>query len=256
MLLAVLSVQRWCCLLCVGMHLEHFRIFSRMILQQVDLSGGWLKLGDSKQDNIDMSMTQQEYSQFCMCQRTKERIIMCKPITNIQGKTPDELLKMSGQANTFPIDLEKLLETLSITCEPLDFEATVGGDKEILGALVTNGNKAAIFYRQQDAKDSHRCRFTIAHEIAHACLSNTVLSGSSVHYRREGDVVNAEEKAANIFAGELLVPEKMLSVVIGKLLFPTVRSLSKIFDVSERVIRARLDYLEINIDSNGVLVQT
>lgn len=202
------------------------------------------------QECIDMNMTHQDYLCFCMRRRTKEGVTMCKVISRIRGKSANDLLRMSDQASCFPIDLEKLLRALSISCEPLDFEK-IGGDAKILGALATNGDKAVIFYRQQDAKNSHRCRFTIAHEIAHACLSEKSVA---VHFRMEGDVIDKEEQAANIFAGELLVPEGMLNVVIGKLIKPTIKSLSNVFDVSENVIRKRLEYLKIAVDLDDVIL--
>lgn len=200
---------------------------------------------------VNMDLTRQEYTCFCMYRRKKEGESMCRIISEIQGKSADDLLRMSDQASSFPIDLEKLLETLKISCEPVDFEKMGDSKGEILGALAINGDKAVIFYRDQDAKDSHRSRFTIAHEIAHACLSNKQFPSVSVHFRRDGDAEDTEELAANIFAGELLVPERMLNVVIGKLLRPSVKGLSNIFDVSERVVIARLKHLRVKDEILG-----
>ena len=197
---------------------------------------------------VNMNISHQEYTSFCIQRRTKEGDTMCKTISEIQGKKAKDLLEMSGQEACYTVDMEKILKTISISCEPLNFRS-VGDDSGLtLGALVTNGDIAAIFYRVQDAKDSHRCRFTIAHELAHACLSTGKFS---VHFRKEGDPEDTEERAANVFAGELLVPEDVVHSVIKKLLKPTVKSLSNIFDVSECVIRARVKFLIIEDEILG-----
>lgn len=199
-------------------------------------------------ESVNMNISQREYVCFCTHRRTKEGDTMCKTIADIQGKEAKDLLEMSGQEGCYPVDIEKILKTLSISCEPLNFRSIGDESGLTLGALVTNGDKAAIFYRVQDAKDSHRCRFTIAHELAHACLST---GKYSVHYRKEGDPEDKEERAANVFAGELLVPKDVLHSAIKKLLKPTVKSLSNIFDVSESVIKARLKFLDIEDEILG-----
>ena len=119
-----------------------------------------------------------------------------------------------------------------------------GNKIHILGAVVKNNDNAAIFYNIEDKVSSHRCRFTIAHELAHCCLAHD--SGDVyIDYRTDGETLNEEEQAANAFAGELLIPEQVLRTTINGLVLPSVKSLWDIFDVSENVMRARLEYLRI-----------
>ena len=50
---------------------------------------------------------------------------------------------------------------------------------------------------------------------------------------------------ADIFAGELLIPESSLVRVYNQFYLPSLESLAKIFSVSTNVMAARLDYLSM-----------
>lgn len=191
-----------------------------------------------------------------LLKRDKRVICMCKPISNIRGKTAQDLLTLSGQGESVPVDLKALLNKLNISCMAYDFtsldearekEGLCAAGDAILGALVTNGNNAVIFYRKQDQEEGHRYRFTIAHELAHACLDHYVIGDASVHlaYRSEKLSDDPKEYAANVFAGQLLIPRSALEIVLGELIQPTVEALASIFAVSENVMIARLKHLEI-----------
>lgn len=165
---------------------------------------------------------------------------MCAPIEKIRNMSAMELLAYCNQENSIPVDLKAILEKIGISALKKDFSNT-----DILGALAIKKNNAAIFYNQNDAKDGHRYRFTIAHELAHCCLAHYDDSKDDVHYqyRTTGKELDATEIAANIFAGELLIPKKALEEVISKLLLPSVEVLADIFAVSDNVMLARLDHL-------------
>lgn len=176
---------------------------------------------------------------------------MCKPISNIREKTAQDLIEYCGQTEYVPIDLRAMLTKLQISCLSRDFSEIEkvldeGENNPILGALVTNGDNAVIYIRQQDKENSHRYRFTIAHELAHACLGHYPIGKTSVHLRREISGNDQQEYAANVFAGQLLIPQKTLERVISELLFPSVQILAEVFEVSENVMKARLDQLEIS----------
>ena len=61
-------------------------------------------------------------------------------------------------------------------------------------------------------------------------------------FRKRNEYENLEY-SANIYAGQLLVPEHKLKEVLNKLIMPSLKSLSELFTVSSNVMRARLDYL-------------
>lgn len=178
---------------------------------------------------------------------------MCKPISEIRNKSAQELLELCGQTDRVPVDLRALLSKLNISCIARDFseieaiEKNKGKDvSPILGALVTNGNNAVIFIRDKDQENGHRYRFTIAHELAHACLGHFSIGKASVHLRRENDSEDGQEFDANVFAGQLLIPKKSLDKKLAEILFPSVAVLADIFAVSQNVMKARLEHLEIS----------
>lgn len=187
---------------------------------------------------------------------------MCTAINALKNKTADELLEYCGLAQTVPINLDVILKKVGISALPRDFsdiepflqtEESCSKDIQVLGAIVTSGENAAIFYNKDDRADGHRCRFTIAHELAHCCLSHRCLDESAAHidFRVKGATLTEEEIAANIFAGELLIPQNLLNKIIDELLLPSVHILADIFDVSDNVMLARLKHLNISKNISG-----
>lgn len=181
---------------------------------------------------------------------------MCKVIKNIQGKNTEQLLNDYGVIDTIPIDLNKLLQLIGIASSPYDFTALENTLKkgEILGLVLSEGEKAAILYRNTDSVN--RQRVTIAHELAHCCLSTESSSKPHVEYRLDNDDKDENEIAADIFAGELLIPFKKLAEVYLSLDYPFSTILANKFGVSVAVMEARLNYLKIShFDSKGNAVQ-
>jgi hypothetical protein len=205
---------------------------------------------------LDAMLSQTEYRKHCALQRKIKVTEMCAPIDKIRRMSANDLLEFCGQSNVVPVNLNAILTKVGISALPRDFSdleqvlrATKACQSEVqvLGAIVMSGNSAAIFYNQQDARDSHRCRFTIAHELAHCCLAHQCLvNGAHVDFRTQGLPLTEEEKAANVFAGELLIPYDMLLNVMKKLLIPSVHTLATIFDVSDNVMLKRLEHLNMD----------
>ena len=169
-------------------------------------------------------------------------------ITDLYNQTEDWILSVCEQDNSVPVDLDKILDTFNISAVPMDFsniENNLTGNlanAEILGALITSDNNTTIFYSDKHEKDSHRNRFTIAHEIAHCCIQG---QGPHVEFGIKGIKLDETEMLANIFAGALLIPEKNLNKIIDQLILPSLHTLADIFEVSENVMKARLSYLKI-----------
>ena len=197
-------------------------------------------------------MSQQEYKNHCIIQRECQVTKMCKAISKIKNMSAQELLRFCGQENAVPVDLKAVLKKVGISALPRDFSSIENKSKsnaKILGALVAIEEDAVIFYNKNDLEDGHRYRFTIAHELGHCCLAHTCLdspNGIHIELRMEGNSILPEEKAANTFAGELLIPYDSLMRVIDELILPSVRILADIFAVSENVMLARLKHLNIS----------
>lgn len=174
---------------------------------------------------------------------------MCKRIRDIYNKTPEQLLKEAKQTNAVPVDLEAVLQTCGISALPYDFsEYEKETGRSVLGALATSGDEAAIFFNEKNpTMTQKRKRFTIAHELAHACLSGHQFH---VEFRIDEKIDDGDfyddpdsEKEANIFAGALLIPQKTLQKKLDELLIPTLTVLANQFNVSRGVMWARLKHL-------------
>lgn len=190
------------------------------------------------------------------CDNRNGCVKMCLKIKQLNGLTSSNLLKNAGQADIVPIDIAQICYDLKIILKPFNFTILERNDKykkqvnkkgNILGAVLAKDDDLAILYRESDSKN--RKRFTIAHELAHCCLHIKPEQKQYIEYRR--DVISSDKREieANIFAGELLIPENALRTVIGsrKVTSEVIDILSKIFVVSNNVMIERLKHLNIDI---------
>lgn len=172
--------------------------------------------------------------------------IMCEILRKLQGKNANELLKEYGMEERTPIEIEELLKKIGIEIIPADFsgiEEKVGYTPgEILGATLITNEDVTIFYRKESS--DNRIRFTIAHELAHCCIHTDRLKETNIQLRQNSNQ-NPEEQAANIFAGELLIPQKNLIKYYTELIVPSLKTLAEIFMVSTSVMAARLEWLNL-----------
>lgn len=186
---------------------------------------------------------------------TKEKLrgdIMCKILKEIKNKSAYELLNAYNIELTPPIDISTLLERIGISTIAKDFtEIEESFEKlpgSILGATFSLNDELTIFYRKFE--NLHRKKFTVAHELAHCCLHCPTNETAHIEFRIEpfdtqlSQEEKDKEREANIFAGELLIPEEPLLKYYNKLIIPSLSKLANIFDVSSSVMAARLDYLQ------------
>jgi len=147
--------------------------------------------------------------------------------------------------------VDKVLEDNSIIEPPISpkeiaqnsgikvFFGTFPGDtSEIMGFYHIEGN--SIYVNTDDAVN--RQTFTIAHELGHALLHKEIISSDPSRYkvllrRPMGGEKDPLEQEANAFAARLLVPRKFLDRYYK---IATIEELSRLFVVSEDVIRYRL----------------
>lgn len=171
---------------------------------------------------------------------------MCDTLKKLQNKTARELLIASGQLDQIPVDIDAVLDTFEVKKIASDFSqleielSKSPGD--ILGLVLLDEEDIGLFYKGSDSL--HRKKFTISHELGHCCLDSEMLKDGYIEYRSVMDNGTPKERAANIFAGELLIPEHSLNNVINRLVKPSLKYLAEIFDVSISVMRGRLEVLK------------
>jgi len=193
------------------------------------------------------------YHAYIKKAKRKRDIHMCKPLDKIFSKTASEILTELGMSEEIPIQLEPILKHYGIAALPYDFseieqnersQLSEGEDGEgnILGVMISNGDRAGIFYRKDDTVN--RQRFTIAHELGHCATAHEPIK-DSIRYRRDKISNDEKEILANTFAGALLIPEKSLRILHRAMPIPYTSLLAKAFAVSTNVMKARMINLEL-----------
>ncbi len=172
--------------------------------------------------------------------------IMCKKLKQFNKKSAYDLLDESGQLAEIPVNLDKILEHYGVAKIPSQFTELEAleinrGKGEISGLVLSAGDELGVFYKKTD--NIHRKRFTIAHELAHCCLHTDSLKEGYVELRKP-DYSDEKERAADIFAGELLIPEHQLDYALQRLIKPSLYGLADLFQVSTNVMRARMEFLK------------
>lgn len=172
--------------------------------------------------------------------------IMCKLLDELNGLTAEQLLKKYDIPDDPPIDIYGLLDRIGILTISFNFTEIEDIKKykhgDILGAIFAKDDSLGIFYRESDTKN--RIRFTLAHELAHCCLHADSLGKRHIELRSSLTANDSREREVNKFAGELLIPEKILRDIHSKyLVAPPLSNIAQIFQVSTNVMAARLDSL-------------
>lgn len=175
-----------------------------------------------------------------------------KVLEMLNSTSAKDLLYKYNLDNSFPVDIRTLLDKLDIKVIPHDFsnlekstyKSEVLEKGAILGAVVSTDEKIGIFYNKHDSET--RIRFTLAHELAHCCLHPEDVR-EHIEFRSDDKNPNEKEREANIFAGELLIPEEPLRYAVENLINPKIDILTQIFEVSSNVMKARLEHLNIKI---------
>lgn len=150
---------------------------------------------------------------------------------------------MSSAAKTFASELVATLK-LTAPVEPGEVARLLGLEVQYCNASAFDGalvcskdNRIGTILVKDSIREPGRIRFTIAHEIAHYVLPHHGANGSIC---RPKDVESwdeslpEEECEANVFAGELLIPESLLedSVSRNRPTFHMIRDLSRTFETS------------------------
>lgn len=172
--------------------------------------------------------------------RATEDKLMCDTLNKLKGKSAEQILLLAGQENAAPVDMDKVFAVLGLQKTASDFSEIekMEGKGKISGIVLLDGNDVRIFFNKNDGLEQKR--FTAAHEIGHCCLHGDDLKTYNVEFLHKDGFENEHEKAASMFAARLLVPKASLLSVYGRLLKPTLKGLSEIFQVPEKIMEIRL----------------
>lgn len=126
-------------------------------------------------------------------------------------------------------------------------------DGEVSGMLIRDGERMIIGVNSSHAPV--RQRFTIAHEIAHLVMHDgtPVFIDRLIRVNHRDGTISKQEREANAFAAELLMPRAFITARVAALLERNsgiapenlVAHLAEEFDVSQMAIGYRLANLEI-----------
>jgi Zn-dependent peptidase ImmA (M78 family) len=132
-----------------------------------------------------------------------------------------------------PIPIEKIAEKFGLKVIDFDFPDSIPG--------VLKADKGVIGVNKNNPKV--RRRFTVAHELGHFLLEHAL--------RKETDIIDEgsnqhvlEEREANSFASQILMPEEMVRKEVGSKTI-NLKELASKFDVSEQAITIRLLMLNL-----------
>ena len=147
------------------------------------------------------------------------------------------LLKMAGIENP-PVAVNKIAKVLGFDVVPFDYPDEFSGEIYIEGDIKSIGiNKNHSESRQ---------RFTIAHEIGHYINGHTYYDKTGKMYKDESfdfyDPLHQQEKEANMFAAELLVPKEFIIKDLNSFGLD-INKLTKLYKVSEQMLWIRLTSL-------------
>ena len=198
-------------------------------------------------------------------------IIMDKTIQNM-AKIREEIQSRNQEkkydVNEMPEVAQMILDRLGIEEVPipivaimksLNFQVVAGELKDEISGIIGIDDDLAknfksskvIAINNKDNVGHHR--FTMAHELAHYLFDFDV-SNQIVYYNTYNtfEDENEEERRANYFAANLLMPEKKFkkefdNVVIKNNLYVTVEKLSQIFQVSGEAVRRRISELSLQV---------
>ncbi|MBJ9675225.1 ImmA/IrrE family metallo-endopeptidase [Burkholderia gladioli] len=147
---------------------------------------------------------------------------------------------------SLPVDPEKIARSMGITV------LREFGMNGCSGQVQFENNAPVIRYDITEAPV--RQRFTIAHEIGHVALGHlgagrTLFRDPPEHFSAGSH--NPEERAANSFAADLLMPERIVRFAIYERGVQDIARLANLFAVSQAAMRYRLINLGILSNSHA-----
>lgn len=160
-----------------------------------------------------------------------------------------ERLLAEHHIRTAPVPVGEIAKGLGVTVQP------TSGEDDLSGFLYRDRNRKTAIIGVNADHHPNRQQFTVAHELGHFLLHDF----GEIHVDRRFKVwlrsptssegINVEEKEANLFAAELLMPARFLKKDVGKigavdlLEEDVLRDLAEKYGVSTQAMTFRLAYL-------------
>lgn len=200
-----------------------------------------------------------DFTNFESLNNKSEEDKMCKKLEALSKLKVEDLYSIFDEEFSIPpINIYNVLDKLGVKYGALDFKklyGTVNGINLPEQADMVMGAVAAYSEKEYgedsveitvNSKDNyHRQKFTLAHELAHCMLHSDSLKDGRLELRTSLTTNEPREREANILAGEILIPEKLLKLVCASIPIPFLPLLAEKFDVSESVMEARLKHLNM-----------
>lgn len=150
---------------------------------------------------------------------------------NINRQKVQSLLKMA-EITKPPVDVNRIAEELGFTVVPYPFP------EKRKGMIHIGGGDKVIGVNENHPKNMRR--FTIAHEIGHYLCGHQHYENTFIDdEKRYFDPHFHQEREADIFAAELLMPKEWLEENIKQRGIDALE-LAKIYEVSEQAMWIRL----------------
>ncbi len=173
------------------------------------------------------------------------------------------ILKELELVGTIPVNIERLIKGQGISLNKSARSEEIGtegsakrssSNGEVIGEIRKNGEEYQILILGSD--HYYRKRFTMAHELGHFVLHRDKLDrlrsiSDSIEYQADG-ITEEEEREANAFAAEILMPEEKVKEIFAETMrnqnnqeSVTIEEMSKMFQVSKGAMKLRLYLLDL-----------
>jgi len=176
----------------------------------------------------------------------------------VEDKAQSERVRLGIGNATCLGDLVSILESADLRIIPFQKAPEEGTDNlMVFGFSAFSDNYGtAIYVNNHESISVERQIFSICHEYAHLIFHREEYNGPDKHYRTKGRAVSPEEKIANHFAANFLVPESALRKQFlmeggGWAYEETVMRLKRIFHVSATCIIDRLSKTSLISQKNS-----
>ncbi|BFM05760.1 ImmA/IrrE family metallo-endopeptidase [Halioxenophilus aromaticivorans] len=163
----------------------------------------------------------------------------------------------SQYAGSLPVDPIMVARDMGCEVEPID-PFTSEFDREPNCSGMAYLDRGVKYIKYSASESPLRQRFTVAHELGHHLLGHVKkgMKFRDTPNEFRASVSSREEREANVFAAELLMPSELVMSAYLNSSIRDVEKLASAFGVSKVAMRIKLQELDlitsISIDRSGV----